>query len=530
MAQEEDYHQTPEEAASFQCWKWKGLHVQPRVFLVSAALILVLVSLTLANQDEAADFFDKIVSVLTSQVGVFFLISVNIYLVTAVFIAFSRFGDIRLGGQDAKPEFSRWSWFSMLFSAGMGIGLVFWSVAEPVMHFADPPHVATVAESSRAAAEAMTFTYFHWGFHAWGIYALMGLALAYFSFNLNQPLTLRSVFRPLLGDRIHGPLGDAIDTVAVLATLFGVATSLGLGAKQVNAGLSYLIKGIPIHEVVQVVLIAGITGLATISVVLGVQKGIRRLSEITIILAGLLLLGVFILGPTVFLAESVLQNVGNYLGSLIRLSTWTELYQQGEDGSPTHWQQTWTIFYWAWWISWSPFVGMFIARISHGRTIREFLLAALFVPVAMTAIWLSVFGNAALHEELFGAGGIVGAVQADVSVALFQLLERFPLASASCLIAVVVIVAFFVTSSDSASLVIDIITAGGHPDPPTAQRVFWAVLEGVVAATLLLGGGLKALQAASICAGLPFALILLFMAYSLYLGLRSGTSHFRTAN
>lgn len=519
MAQKDEQRDVGQLRKAYRQWTWRWIKIQPRVFVISVLLIAVIIGLTLSNLSAADQFFASLLRQLTASGGLFFLVTVNLLLVFCILVAFSRFGDIRLGGEEARPEFSRWGWFSMLFSAGMGIGLVFYSVAEPIMHFTDPPYTSTVPESAEAASQAMTFTYYHWGFHAWGIYALMGLALAFFSYNRGQPLTLRSVFRPLLGRRIEGWLGDGIDIIAVMATLFGLATSLGLGARQVNAGLAYLIEGIPMGTGVQVMLIIAITGLATISVVLGLDGGIRRLSEFNMVLAGSLLLGLLILGPTVFLLKSLLQNAGNYIGSLIQMSTWTELYQQGRNGSPTEWQQDWTIFYWAWWISWSPFVGMFIARVSRGRTIREFLLAVLLVPVVMTGIWLSVFGNAALHEELFGAGGIVHAVREDVSVALFQLLEHFPFTVLTSVIAVVVIVIFFVTSSDSASLVIDIITAGGHPDPPVPQRIFWAVMEGAVAAVLLVGGGLKALQAAAITTGLPFALVLLFMAYSLFLGL-----------
>jgi len=497
-----------------------SVRIHPRVFPISTLIIIIAVVATLMAGASAEDVFVSLRENLTASAGGIFILSVNVFLITSILIAFSRLGDIRLGGPDAKPEFKRWGWFSMLFSAGMGIGLVYWSVAEPIYHFTNPPFVTTPPESAQAASEAMVFTYFHWGFHAWGIYAMMGLALAYFAFNRGRPLALRSAFRPLLGDRVEGWMGDVIDITAVVATLFGVATSLGLGARQVNAGLNYLIS-LPQGVWIQVGLIAGITAIATISVVLGLQGGIRRLSEFNMGMAGLLLLAVVVLGPTVFLIESIMQNIGSYLEHLMKLSFWTEIYQKGKDGSPTHWQEGWTIFYWAWWISWSPFVGMFIARISYGRTIREFMLSTLVVPVAMTAIWLSVFGNAALFEELFGQGGIADAVQNDFSVALFQLLERYPFSFISALVAVVVVVTFFVTSSDSASLVIDIITAGGDPDPPTVQRIFWAVLEGVVAAALLVGGGLKALQAVAIATGLPFAILLLFLAYSLYLGLRN---------
>jgi len=498
------------------------IHIHPRVFPISVTLIGLAVVLTLVASTSAETFFVDLRKTLTGNAGGIFILAVNVFLVTSAFIAFGRLGDIRIGGPKARPEFSRWAWFSMLFSAGMGIGLVFYSVAEPMYHFSNPPFTSTVPESSQAASEAMIFTYFHWGLHAWGIYAMMGLALAYFAFNRGRPLALRSAFRPLLGERVEGWLGDVIDVTAVVATMFGVATSLGIGAQQVNAGLNYLLE-IPIATNIQVLLIAGITLLATISVFLGLHGGIRRLSEWNMMAAGILLITVLILGPTVFLAESIMQNMGGYIEHLVQLSFWTELYQRGEDGSPTHWQQGWTIFYWAWWISWSPFVGMFIARISYGRTVREFMLSTLIVPVTMAGIWLSIFGNAALYEELFGAGGIASVVVQDgqLPVALFELLERYPGSVIASVLAMAVIVTFFVTSSDSASLVIDILTAGGHPDPPVLQRIFWAITEGVVAAALLIGGGLTALQAGAITTGLPFAILLFFLACSLVIGLRN---------
>ncbi len=361
----------------------------------------------------------------------------------------------------------------------------------------------------------MRLTFFHWGFHAWAIYALVGLTLAFFAFNRGLPLTPRSAFRPLLGDRIHGPWGDAIDVLAVLATLFGLATSLGLGAQQINAGLAHL-SAVPEGAGAQVLLIAAITAVAVISVVLGLERGIRRLSQVNMVLALLLLAAVFVLGPTTFLAGALVQNVGSYLQHLPALSTWTETYRG------TSWQNGWTIFYWAWWIAWSPFVGTFIARISRGRTVRELLLGVLLAPTLSTFVWLTVFGGTALHQELFATGGIAEAVTENLSVALFVLLERLPAAFPLSLLAIVVVTTFFVTSSDSASLVIDMITSGGRRDPPVAQRVFWALSEGTIAAVLLLAGGLKALQTASITTGLPFALVLLAMGVGLMIELRRG--------
>ncbi len=486
--------------------------IQPVVFWTSAALIVVFVFLSFLYTEELGDTFKMIQKLFSTYAGWLYILGVNFFLIFALWLMFGKYGDIRLGGHDAKPDFTRWSWFAMLFSAGMGIGLVFWSVAEPIYHFTSPPFDIE-ARTPQAAGQAMTITLFHWGFHAWGIYAVIALSLSFFAYNRGLPLTIRSVFYPLLGERIYGPIGHLIDIIAVLATMFGLATSLGLGVKQVNAGLTFLFD-LPESPMVQVVLIVLITTVAVSSVIAGLDKGVRRLSEINMYAAGTLLLFVFLLGPTVFLLDSLIQNVGRYIQHLAQLSTWTESYQR------TEWQHGWTIFYWAWWIAWSPFVGMFIARISRGRTIREFVLGVLLVPTVMTSAWLTVFGGSSLYEELAGAGGIAAAVDENIATALYALLQHYPLASISSLVAVFVVITFFVTSSDSGSLVIDTITSGGHPNPPVRQKIFWASAEGVVAAALLMAGGLGALQAGSILTGLPFTIVLFFMCISLARGLR----------
>lgn len=486
-----------------------GLKVNPRVFWISFWIIMGFVAVSLTNVDAMGASFTTALGFIADRFGWFYILSVSVFLGFVVTLLFSRHGDIRLGGPGARPEFSTWSWFAMLFSAGMGIGLLFYGVAEPMYHYASPP--IGEANTLEAARTAMTVTFFHWGLHAWGIYALVGLALAYFSFNKGQPLTIRSALRPVLGKYTDGALGDAVDIFATVATLFGLATSLGLGVQQINAGLHHLF-GLTQSVGMQVLLIIVITGAATVSVVLGVDKGIRRLSEINIWFALSLLAFVLILGPTTHLLDAFVQNTGAYIQQLPAMSLWTEAYRG------TNWQNSWTVFYWAWWIAWSPFVGMFIARISKGRTIREFLLGVLFVPTALTFLWLTVFGNTALYLERHG-GGIADAVNADVAVALFVMLEKLPWAGLTCAVGIIVVATFFVTSSDSASLVVDIITAGGDPNPPTRQRVFWAVTEGGVAAVLLYAGGLKALQTAVIITGLPFTIILLAMAVSLVKGL-----------
>jgi choline/glycine/proline betaine transport protein len=485
--------------------------IEPVVFWSSVVLIVFFVFLSFVYTQQMSDAFENAQGLFSTYAGWIYILSVNFFLIFTLWLLFSKYGDIRLGGKSAKPEFSTKSWLAMLFSAGMGIGLVFWSVAEPIYHFSSPP-MAVEAGTAEAASMAMTITFFHWGFHAWGVYAVIALALAFAAFNRGQPLTIRAAFYPLLGSKINGPIGHAIDIIAVLATMFGLATSLGLGVQQVNAGLTTLFD-IPSSTTTQIILITLITCIAIGSVVSGLDKGVRLLSEFNMCLAALLMLFVFAVGPTLFILDSVVQNFGSYLQHLAQLSTWTESYDQ------TEWQHGWTIFYWAWWIAWSPFVGMFIARISKGRTIREFVLGVLFVPTLLAMVWLTVFGGTALHQELAGDGGIVEAVNADVATALYVLLADFPLAGLTSLLAIIVVTTFFVTSSDSGSLVIDTITSGGHPNPPVAQKVFWATMEGVVASSLLLAGGLGALQAGSILTGLPFSIVLIFMSFSLRKGL-----------
>src|SRR6056297_2095617 len=493
---------------------WLAIDIHPWVFFTSAAIIIGSVALAIAFQSKVGDLFATIQTGIATGAGWLFIMTMNIILVFVLVLMVSRHGDIRLGGSDAKPEFSTLGWFTMLFSAGMGIGLLFYSVAEPMFHFVSYP--LTEPGSAEAARLAMDLTFLHWGFHPWAVYSMVGLSLAFFAFNKGLPLSIRSVFYPVLGEKIHGAAGNIIDILATVATLFGVATSLGLGVQQVNAGLDHLF-GIGQSPMIQVILIAGITMLATWSVLAGLSAGIRRLSEINLVLAGLLCLFVLIVGPTLFIFKAFGENLGHYIQYLPVLSTWNETYE----GS--NWQHSWTVFYWGWWIAWSPFVGMFIARVSYGRTIRDFILGVLFVPTLITFAWLTIFGNSALNVEMFGGGGIARAVQENIPVALFELLQNFPFNTVTSGLTVLVIITFFVTSSDSGSMVIDIITAGGNPDPPKLQRLFWALLEGAVAAALLLGGGLVALQTAAISTGLPFALVLLFMIYSLRKGLSTYT-------
>ncbi|MDT7043736.1 BCCT family transporter [Candidatus Nitronereus thalassa] len=488
-----------------------GFHLHSIVFGCSAFLILLFVLLSLIRLDEMQKTFQTIETIIAEKAGWLLVLSVNVFLIYVVTVLLSRFGSIKLGGKDAKPDFSYWGWYSMLFSAGMGIGLLFWSVAEPISHYVSPPFGEPRTVETARLAQGLTLL--HWGVHAWGIYALVGLALAFFAYNKGLPLSLRSVFYPLFGEKIYGSLGNIVDIIATISTLFGVATSLGLGAQQVNAGLAYLFS-FPNNTLTQVILIAIITALATLSVVLGLDRGIQRLSQINLGFALMLLLFIFSIGPTIHLLNTLIQNVGLYTKHIVMYGTWTEAYSQ------TDWQHDWTIFYWGWWIAWSPFVGTFIARISRGRTIKEFLVSVLLVPTVVTMTWITVFGNSALFIEMSDSGRIAEAVQENVAVSLFVLLEQFPWSFFTSMLGIVVVTIFFVTSSDSASFVIDMITAGGHTNPPVKQRVFWAITEGVVASILLLGGGLMAFRIASISMGVPFAIVLLIACVSLWLGLK----------
>jgi choline/glycine/proline betaine transport protein len=460
-----------------------GLQVHGPVFFTSASLILLSIVLTILYRDSASELFSVIQTQVSTKTGWFFILSVNVFLVFVVYLAFSKFVRVRLGGDEAKPEFSTLAWFSMLFSAGMGIGLLFWSIAEPVTHYLVPPLAA--ASDVQSAQQAMNVTMLHWGFHAWAIYALVGLSLVYFTYSRGLPLTIRSVFYPFFSNRIYSWVGDVIDIFAVLATVFGLATSLGFGVQQVASGLSFVL-GIDNGLVTQVSLIAGITLIATISVVSGIQKGVKFLSEMNMRIAVGLLLIIIILGPTVFILNSFIQNTGSYVSHLL---------------------------------TWSPFVGTFIARISKGRTIRQFILGVLIVPTIVTCLWISAFGSVSILEVMNGNTAIADAVQNDVSTALFVFLETIPFTEAISVLAIVLVTSFFITSSDSGSLVVDSLTSGGKISAPVGQRIFWATTEGAVAAVLLIGGGLQALQTATIITGLPFAFLLLTMCYSLHKGL-----------
>ncbi|NER13912.1 BCCT family transporter [Leptobacterium flavescens] len=488
----------------------KYFDIYAPVFYPSAGLILLTITFALLIGEPLEEILWSIQSWITEHFGWFFILTVNVLLISVIYFAFGKFGKLKLGGEGSKPEFSFFAWLAMLFSAGMGIGLLFFGVAEPISNFDMPPVDTGVL--TEEAHNALVYTYLHWGFHGWAIYALVGLALAFFSFSRKLPFSIRSVFYPIFGERIYGRLGDVIDILSVVSTLFGLTVSLGLGAQQITSGLNYLF-GIPNQTWMHLTLIGFITAGATISVVLGLNKGIRVLSKFNMRLAVIFLFLMIIIGPTLFLLNGFVQTTGGYLQNIIKLGTWTGAYTNGE------WQSKWTFVYWAWWISWSPFVGMFIARISMGRTIKEFVLGVLLAPAILTFFWISVFGGSALFLEINGIGELSQAVKSDISTALFAMLREFPLDFITSFIGIVLVIIFFVTSSDSGSLVIDYITSGGKLDAPVGQRIFWALSEGGVAAVLLLGGGLVALQTAVLSIGLPFALVLLIMCYSLYKGL-----------
>ena len=494
-----------------------GLDVHNPVFFISAVAMIAFVACAVVFPEAMSAAMIASRDWVLATFDWFFVLGVNFVFLFCLVVMVSPLGRLRIGGTDAKPDFSTKSWLAMLFSAGIGIGLMFWGAAEPLAYhtnwFGTP--LGVEAGSAESARLALSATMFHWGLNAWSIYAVLGLALAYFTFSKGLPLTVRSAFYPLLGERIWGWPGHLIDFLAVIATLFGLATSLGLGAQQVASGLDFLF-GIDPGIMTQIVVIACITSVAIISVVRGLDGGVKVLSNINMILAGVFLLFVFIVGPTMLIVTGFWDNTVAYVSDFLPLSNWV-----GRED--TDWFHGWTIFYWAWWISWSPFVGMFIARVSKGRTVREFLVAVIFVPFLITVGWFSTFGETAIFQFENGIGELANGVD-DVSLVLFQMLDQMPFAAITSGIAIVLVFVFFVTSSDSGSLVIDSITAGGKLHAPVPQRIFWALIEGLVAAVLLYGGGaqaLQGLQAGAITAGLPFTVVLLVCCFSLWKGLWS---------
>ncbi|MGR3550428.1 BCCT family transporter [Pseudooceanicola sp.] len=504
-----------------------GFDIHNPVFMISGLTIIAFVFYTLVLPEQAGGVFAWLFGAVTQGFDWFFIGSANIFVLFCLVLIVTPWGSVRLGGSDATPDYSYIGWFAMLFAAGMGIGLMFYGVSEPMSHFSSSlggtvaeggartdwaPLGGAAGDEVAAARLGMAATIFHWGLHPWAIYAVVALALALFSYNKGLPLTIRSAFHPIFGDAVWGWVGHVIDTLAVFATLFGLATSLGFGATQANAGLNELF-GVPIGATTEVILISGITAIALISVMRGLDGGVKILSEINMGLAFLLLAFVLLVGPTIYLLKLFVGSLGAYFEFLPALS-------KPFGREDVNFSQGWTSFYWAWWISWSPFVGMFIARVSRGRTVREFVICVLLIPSLVCVLWMSVFGGTALYQVI--NDGYTLAQDASLELKLFKMLDALPLASITSLVGIILVVVFFVTSSDSGSLVIDTITAGGKIDAPVPQRAFWCIFEGAVAIVLLLSaGGLKALQSMVISTGLPFTVILLLMCVAIGKGLAS---------
>lgn len=507
-------NQTTPSTAPAKTGLLRGWKVNPAVFWPASLLSIIVIAMAALMPNVLNSVLDHIQTRIFHDLSWFYILAVGIILVGMVYLSFSRFGDIRLGPDHAKPDYDLVTWFAMLFSTGMGIGIMFFGVAEPVMHFLEPPTGA--GGTVQAAREALELTFFHWGLHAWAIYASVGLMLAYFGYRHALPLTLRSALYPLIGDRIHGWMGNAVDIFAILGTVFGVATSLGFGVLQLNSGLSYLFDA-PIGIEVQSILIVVITAIAATSVASGLNKGIKLLSQANLWLAVVLLILVFALGPTANLLKHFVENVGLYMSGIV--SKTFNLYAYEPKSSD--WLGGWTLLYWGWWISWSPFVGLFIARISRGRTIREFVSGVLLIPAGFTLLWMTAFGNSAIELIMSGVGAdLATSVKADVSTALFKFFEYFPMTQLLSVIGMLMVVIFFVTSADSGAFVADALASGGIRKTPAKQRVFWSALSGVGAMVLLWAGGLQALQTLTLLSALPFAVVLLIALFGLLKALR----------
>ncbi|HIF5949786.1 BCCT family transporter [Vibrio parahaemolyticus] len=501
-----------------------GLDIHNRVFAISGMAIVLFVVATLTFRQQVEPFFAGLRAWLVSNLDWFFLASGNVFVIVCLVLIVTPLGRVRIGGTESTPDYSYAGWLAMLFAAGMGIGLVFFGVSEPMSHFSSAlggvniengvrtdwaPLGGAVSDTDAASALGMAATIYHWALHPWSIYALLALGLAIFSFNKGLPLTMRSIFYPLFGERVWGWVGHIIDILAVVATVFGLATSLGYGASQAATGLNFLF-GVPMTDTTQVVLIVVITALALISVVAGLDSGVKRLSEINMILAAMLLFFVIIVGPTMAILTGFFDNIASYITNIPALS----MPFERED---VNYSQGWTAFYWAWWISWSPFVGMFIARVSRGRSVREFIICVILIPSTVCVLWMTAFGGTAISQYV--NDGYEAVFNAELPLKLFAMLDVMPFAEITSVVGIILVVVFFITSSDSGSLVIDTIAAGGKVDAPTPQRVFWCTFEGLVAIALMLGGGLAAAQAMAVTTGLPFTIVLLVATVSLIKGL-----------
>ncbi len=492
--------------------------IRPFVFWPALILILLVSALAIAFPEGTGEVLGTLQSNIIGSFGWYYVLIVAGFVVFALWMGLSRFGEIVLGKDDEEPEFSLMAWFSMLFAAGMGIGLVFWGAAEPLTFFENPkPGVA--GDDAALAQAAMAQVFLHWGLHAWAIYVVVGLALAYAIHRKGRPVSIRWALEPLLGDRVKGWVGDVIDTVAIVGTVAGVATSLGLGVQQISSGLVSLGVFAEADNTLWVSLIVVITFIATLSVVSGIGRGIKWLSNTNLVLAAIFVLAIMVLGPTLFILRGFVENIGGYLRDVLPLSFSTSALT-GTEGAA--WQSSWTIFYWGWWMSWAPFVGVFIARISRGRTVRQFVAGVLLVPTLVTFLWFSVLGGTAIHRQMFGGGGLLEEDGSIVSQnVLFNVLDGLPLSGILTVTAIILVTIFFVTSSDSGSLVVTMLASGGNPDPPTWNRVLWATMEGLVAAGLLLAGGLVALQTGAIITALPFSLVMIAMCVATYKALNA---------
>ncbi|SFP52966.1 BCCT family transporter [Salibacterium halotolerans] len=479
-------------------------------FILAAAFVIVGISVP-----NFGGYMDAAFAWMTSTLGWGFILGATFFVIVTVYLIFSPLGEIKLGEDGEKPEYSTLSWFSMLFSAGMGIGLLFWGVSEPINHYNSPP--TGEGGTSEAIHTALQYSFFHWGFHPWAVYAVVACALAYFSYRKNLPMLLSSTLEPMLGrDNLNGFWGSLVNIIGVLATLLGISTSLGLGVMQIGGGLETLF-GLPNNNATWVGIVIVVTILAILSTTTGIDKGIKWLSQINLSVAGLLMLIIFIIGPTLFILNAFTHSSGTYFQNLIFMS----LGMDATDGARNSWYESWTIFYWAWWIAWSPFVGSFIARVSRGRTIRSFAIGVLLVPTGLSMFWLSVFGGAALYNQHFAGMNILDAVMQDEAQGFFALLSNFPLSGLLISVAMVSVAVFFVTSSDSGTYVIGMLTSKGNPNPPIGIRIAWGTIEGLFAIVLLLAGGLSSLQTASFLGGFPFMLIMLLMVYCLIKALRN---------
>jgi glycine betaine transporter len=489
--------------------------INPVVFYMSLAIAGVFVLWGAISPESLNVVFNAILGFTIDSFGWLYLAAVLFFLVFAVGIAMSKYGNIKLGKDDDEPEYSNFAWLAMLFTSGMGIGLMFWSIAEPMYHYLAPP--VGQGSTPEAAELAMRYVFFHWGLHAWGIFTLVGLALAYFQYRRGMPGLISSVFYPILGDRIHGPIGNAIDILAVFATIFGLGTSLGLGALQINTGLNFMFN-VPIGGTIQVIIIALVAILFTGAAVAGIEKGIEFIAKWTVYFALGLMAFLFIFGPTTFILDLLTSTTGAYFNEFFTMSLWTDAIEQ------KGWGGSWTIFYWAWWIAWGPFVGQFIARISKGRTIRQFVAGALIAPTVFSFVWLAVFGGNALGLEIFSGAGIADAVNTNLASAVFVTLSNYPIPMITSIVAIILVIGFFVTSADAGTFVLGMLTSNGSMEPSGKVKGVWGVTIASVAAILLITGGLTALQTAAIVAAFPFMFIILAMCYSLLKALKEDHS------